>query len=128
MRDTTCSVPDAVSRGRECAAPTNSSEIQNNVTSVSRGQTCPVCGWSKGFGHSASCTSGTESGSNRAREYLVDQLVITARHLADSHIFRKHVEYPFCQICLMSGLNGRPIAHLASCMVGRVLRSIEDLR
>lgn len=35
MRDTTCSVPDALSRGRDCAAPTQSSEIPNKVTDVS---------------------------------------------------------------------------------------------
>lgn len=35
MRDTTSSVPDAASRGRDCAAPSSSSESQNKVTSVS---------------------------------------------------------------------------------------------
>jgi len=36
MRDTTCSVPDEVSRGRECAAPSHSSETPNKVTDVSQ--------------------------------------------------------------------------------------------
>lgn len=65
---------------------------------------------------------------NAAREYLVDQLVIVASHLAESHIFRKYVDEPFCQYCLMSGPNGRPIAHLPSCAVGRVFRAIEELK
>lgn len=102
MRDTTCSVPDAESRGRECAAPTLSNGNQNSVTSV--------------------------SSFNQAQRYLVDQLMITATHLADSHIFRENPDLPFCTKCCISGLNGRPIQHLSSCAVGGVLRSIEDLR
>jgi hypothetical protein len=96
MLDTTCSVPDAESRGRECAAPTNSKQ----VTSVS---------------------------SSPAREYLVDQLVIAASHLAETHIFRKDPELPLCRDCMMSGLNGRPIQHLSSCPVGLVLGAIGEL-
>ena len=132
MRDTTCSVPDAASRGRDCAAPSQSSEIQNSVTSVS--ELCPACHRLDRF-----CICDEDSvrsgrgptplrTPNQAREYLVEQLVITARHLADSHIFRETPDLPFCTKCCTSGLNNRPIQHLPSCTVGNVLRAIGDLR
>lgn len=100
MRDTTSSVPDAASRGRDCAAPSNSSESQNKVTSVS---------------------------SSSARDYLVEQLVITASHLALTRIAFTLPDLPFCQVCFISGINGRPIAHLPSCAVGQVRKAIDDL-
>lgn len=99
MRDTTSSVPDAASRGRDCAAPSNSSEVHNNVTSV----------------------------SSSARGYLVEQLVITASQLAETRIGRTVPDLPFCQVCFISGLNGHPIAHLPSCAVGCVRKAIDDL-
>jgi hypothetical protein len=102
MLDTTCSVPDAVSRGRECAAPTFSNGNHNQVTSVSE--------------------------ASPARDYLVEQLVIAAGHLTETHIFRKDPDLPLCRLCYMSGINGRPIPHLSSCLIGRVLVAIEDLR
>lgn len=68
------------------------------------------------------------SGSSPAREYLIDQLRITATHLAETHIFRKHPGLPFCQVCHMSGINDRPFVHLPSCAVGRVLSAIEQLK
>jgi hypothetical protein len=61
------------------------------------------------------------------RDYLVDQLVIVARHLTETHIFRKDPDLPLCQLCLMTGHGGRPIPHLSSCLVGRVLSAIEQL-
>lgn len=100
MRDTTSSVPDGASRGRDCAAPSNSSESQNKVTSV----------------------------SSSARDYnLVEQLVITASQLAETRIGRTVPDLPFCQVCFISGINGRPIAHLPSCAVGQVLAAIAEL-
>jgi hypothetical protein len=64
---------------------------------------------------------------NAAREYLVDQLVITARALATRSIGYEVASLPFCKVCFMSGLNGHPIQHLPSCVVGQVLRAIEEL-
>lgn len=101
MQNTTGSVPDVASRGRNCDAPLRLAGIPDEVTSV--------------------------SGLSAAREYLVDQLVITARYLANEHIFRKVPGLPFCQVCQISGLNGHPIQHLPSCSVGEVLRAIEEL-
>jgi hypothetical protein len=59
---------------------------------------------------------------------LIDQLRITAAHLAETHIFRKHPDRPFCHVCHMSGINGRSIVHLPSCVVGRVLSAVEQLK
>jgi hypothetical protein len=73
------------------------------------------------------CSLQRVGGSSASREYLVDQLVITARQLADSHIFLKDPAIPFCQVCSTSGIGGRPIPHLKSCAVGRVVSAIEQL-
>jgi hypothetical protein len=64
---------------------------------------------------------------NAAREYLVDQLVITASHLAATQI-HEGAGIPFCKLCHISGINGRPITHLGSCPIGRVHVAVEDLR
>lgn len=101
MQNTTGSVPDVASRGRNCDAPLRLAGIPDEVTSV--------------------------SGLSAAREYLVDQLVITARALADRSIGHEVADLPFCKVCFMSGINRHPVQHLPSCAVGQVLRAIEEL-
>lgn len=144
MRDTTSSVPDAASRGRDCAAPSNSSESQNKVTSVSERvwHSCPSCGRScykvriDGIWMCELCfpawphltpVGKAVSEATPARDYLVEQLVITASHLALTRIAFTLPDLPFCQVCSISGINGRPIAHLPSCAVGQVRKAIDDL-
>jgi hypothetical protein len=61
-------------------------------------------------------------------QYLVDQLVIAATHLAEAQIFTGTPDLPFCKVCQLSGINGRPIVHLRSCLVGNVVKAVEDLR
>lgn len=140
MRDTTSSVPDVASRGADCAAPSQSSEIPNSVTSVSRAiekledallalnNNFPV--YRLILDARSLLISPDEpiatSGMSAARDYLVDQLATAARHLADSRIAGQQL--PLCRDCLMSSLNGRPIPHLPSCPVGRVFATIKELR
>src|ERR1700744_1094871 len=100
MQDTIGSVPDAVSRGRECAARRDLGETL-----------------AKHFGEP----------DEVARDPRLVRLRDAAADLAHGHIYRADPSLPFCRICLMSGLNGRPIAHLPSCPVGRVFAAIEEL-
>lgn len=173
MQDTTGSVPDVESRGRECAALSASGVNASQVTEVScqhchklygehgAGQFddlcmtytqrggykpdgsgnrwspapapseavkplfCPTCDRLKSF---CNCGPTPRSTPSRAREHLLEQLIAAASDLASKHIFRKDPGLPFCQVCLMSGINGRPIPHSKSCEVGRVFSAIEELQ